>query len=557
MTAPNLVPVPWSLQDNPLGAAVRLDGGTTLSSDPQLAPARRWLARALGAATGWDLPPHAAGTEAADIAFVLDGSLAEEGYTLTVDATVQVRAAGSAGAFYAAQTLLQLLGAGAFRQAPLAEKQAWLLPALTIADKPRFGYRGVMLDVARHFLPKDDVLRFIEVAAMHKLNILHLHLSDDQGWRMEINRYPLLTEVGAWRRESSLGAWRAGVYDGQPHGGFYTQDDLREIVAFAAERNITVIPEIDVPGHSQAAIAAYPELGPAGGPVEVWTRWGINTTVLDPSDFAVDFYKNVLDEVMDIFPSPWISVGGDEVPPGQWEAGTAARDKAAALGLDSVAGLHGWFIAQLAEHLQAAGRKTAVWDEVGEFGLPDGVLVHAWRGSQGGLDALAGGHDVVVCPEHRLYLDHRQADGDGEPVPVGFVTTLEDVYSYDPSEGMAGGEFPGRLLGAQANIWTEHLPTARRVDYAAYPRLSALAEVFWSNPWRRDFSEFQGRLTGGHLDRLAAMGVEYRPLDGPLPWQQRPGIAGWKRDYEQECRDAAAGIAVGEPTGTGLQADAL
>ncbi len=553
MTAHNLVPLPWSVEDNPQGAGVRLDAATSLASDMRLAPARRWLGRALGAVTGWDLPQQGTNGGPASIDLVYDGSLAPESYTLDIDATVRIAASGAAGAFYAAQTLLQLLGTGAFRQAPLASGADWVLPALAISDKPRFGYRGVMLDVARHFQPKDDVLRFIEVAAMHKLNVLHLHLTDDQGWRVESNRYPKLTEVGSWRRESSLGAWRAGVYDGQPHGGFYTQDDLREIVAFAAERNITVIPEIDVPGHSQSAIAAYPELGLEGEHPEVWTRWGINTTVLEPTDFAVEFYKNVLDEVMEIFPSRWISLGGDEVPPDQWETSTFACAKAAELGLASVAGLHGWFIAQLAEHLQARGRNTAVWDEVGDFGLPNGVMVHAWRGYQGGLDALAGGHDVVMCPEHRLYLDHRQADGDGEPVPVGFVTSLEAVYGFDPLPDTAGRDYPGRLLGAQANIWTEHLPTARRVDYAAHPRLSALAEVFWSDPQQRNYPEFHQRLTSGHLDRLAAMGVEFRPLDGPHPWQQRPGIAGWKRDYEQELRDARAGLAVGEPAGLGAE----
>ncbi|MET4001322.1 hexosaminidase [Arthrobacter sp. UYCu511] len=542
MTSHLLVPRPWSVIAEPSGEVLELNSGTSLASCPQLAGARRWLARALGAATGWDLP--AASASGATITFAYDSSLAPEEYSLSIERSVQISASSEAGAFYAAQTLLQLLGTSAFRQASVAPAGGWQLPAVTITDKPRFGYRGVMLDVARHFQPKDDVLRFIEVAAMHKLNVLHLHLTDDQGWRIHINRYPKLTEVGAWRRESSLGAWRAGVFDGQPHGGFYSQDDLREIVAFAAERNITVIPEIDVPGHSQAAIAAYPDLGPAGAALEVWTRWGINTTVLEPTDFAITFYRHVLEEVAEIFPSPWISLGGDEVPSDQWESSAFARQRAAELGLGSVAELHGWFIGQLAAHLHTLGRKCAAWDEVGDFGLPEGTLVHSWRGYQGGLDALAGGHDVVMCPEHKLYLDHRQADGDGEPVPVGFVTSLEAVYGFEPMPDTAGRDYPGRLLGAQANIWTEHLPTARHVDYAAYPRLSAIAEVFWSNPDHRDFSDFRHRLESSHLDRLAAMGVAFRPLDGPHPWQQRPGIAGWKRDYEQELRASHAAVGV-------------
>ncbi|MDJ0318230.1 beta-N-acetylhexosaminidase [Arthrobacter antibioticus] len=578
MLSHTVVPAPWSIvaASPTSGIAAHpalLCSTSSLTADPRLTQARRWLGRALEATTGWELTvlpwPVAASANAATagaapasfaatttgntgnttgatVEFVFDSAQPPEGYELRVDGTVRIAASSEAGAFYAAQTVLQLLGARAFRQAPITpsdqEGVRWQLPAVTVTDKPRFGYRGVMLDVARHFQPKDDVLRFIEVAAMHKLNVLHLHLTDDQGWRIHINKYPLLTEVGGWRRESSLGAWRAGLQDGQPHGGFYTQDDLREIVAFAAERNITVIPEIDVPGHSQAAIAAYPELGLPWSTLEVWTRWGINPNVLEPTAFAVDFYQDVLDEVIDIFPSPWIGLGGDEVPLNQWESSPVARQKAAELGYDSVAGLHGWFVGQLAAHLHAHGRKSAVWDEVGDFGLPDGALVASWRGYQGGLDALAKGYDVVMCPEHKLYLDHRQADGDGEPVPVGFVTTLEAVYDFDPMPQTTAGEYPGQLLGAQANIWTEHLPNARRVNYATYPRLSAIAEVFWSNPDTRDYSDFLRRLSTEHLARLSAMGVEFRPLDGPHPWQQRPGIPGWMRDYDQETASTAGAL---------------
>ncbi len=529
-----LVPAPWSFSVG-TGELV-LDAGTTVGADPELSGARRWLSRALGAATGWDVAPAPA--QSAAIRLLLDPALDAEAYRLEVGDAVVISAGGAAGAFYGAQTLLQLMGPAALRQAPVVGSDAWPVPRVSVEDKPRFGYRGTMLDVARHFMPKENVLRFIEVMAMHKLNVLHLHLTDDQGWRVQINRYPKLTGTGAWRRESSLGSWRAGVFDGRPHGGFYTQDDLREIVAFAADRHITVIPEIDVPGHSQAAIAAYPELGagPAEGsaPVEVWTRWGINETVLEVSETSLEFYRNVLDEVVEIFPSPWISLGGDEVPLTQWQASTQAQAKAVELGLDDVSGLHSWFVGQLALHLQSHGRATSVWDEIGDGGLPEGALVASWRGYEGGIDALRKGYDVVMCPEHKLYLDHRQADGDDEPVPVGFVTTLQAVYEFEPLPGVDGTNFPGRLLGAQANIWTEHLDSPRRVQFAAFPRLSAIAEVFWSNPENRDYDEFLKRLTHAHLARLEAMGVEYRPLAGPAPWQQRPGVEGWKRDYDAE-----------------------
>lgn len=539
MTAHHLVPAPWSVQDG--SGVLELDGATTLGADRELNTVRRWLSRALGAATGWDLMPDPAAS--ATISLRLDPELDAEAYRLDVDTAVVIQAGGPAGAFYAAQTLLQLMGPAALRQAPAApagrSADPWPVPRTSIQDRPRFGYRGAMLDVARHFMPKDNLLRFIEVMAMHKLNVLHLHLTDDQGWRIQINRYPKLTETGAWRRESSRGSWRAGVFDSLPHGGFYTQADLREVVAFAAERHITVIPEVDVPGHSQAAIAAYPELGAGAGPVEVWTRWGISETVLETSDTSLEFYRNVLDEVVEIFPSPWISLGGDEVPLTQWQASDRAKTKAAELGLPDVAGLHSWFVRQLALHLERHGRATSVWDEIGDGGLPDGALVASWRGYEGGIEALKNGYDVVMCPEHKLYLDHRQADGDAEPVPVGFVTTLQAVYDFEPLPEDVDPAFPGRLLGAQANIWTEHLDSPRRVHYAAYPRLSAVAEVFWSRPEHRDYDGFLARLTGAHLKRLDAMGVEYRPVSGPNPWQQRPGVEGWKRDYDAEQRTAA------------------
>lgn len=527
-----LIPAPWQFEAQE--GTLALGAGTTVSSDPAFAPARRWFTRTLSAATGWDLFPAPSPT----VTFDFDASLASEAYELVIGDSIRITASSDAGALYAAQTLIQLLGPEALRQAPVGALLE--LPRVHIKDHPRFGYRGVMLDVARHFMPKNDVLDFIEVAALHKLNVLHLHLTDDQGWRVEIKKYPRLTEVGSWRKQSNRGSWRARVQDGTPHGGFYTQAELREIVEFAAQRHITVIPEIDVPGHSQAAIAAYPELGLAEKPLEVWTHWGINPNVLEPTDYAVNFYNDVLDEVMAIFPSEWIGLGGDEVPLDQWNASPAAVKRAADLGYESVAGLHGWFIAQLAKHLEDHGRKSAVWDEIGDVGLPDGALVASWRGYEGGLDALAKGYDVVMCPEHKLYLDHRQSGSDDEPIPVGFVTTLEAVYNFDPLPDADVADYPGRLLGAQANIWAEHLPTARRVNFAAFPRLSAIAEVFWSDPQNRDYDDFMARLSPAHLDRLSARGVEYRPLTGPEPWQQLPGVIGWKRDYEAEQLAAEA-----------------
>jgi hexosaminidase len=420
----------------------------------------------------------------------------------------------------------------------------------------------VLLDVARHFLPKHDVLRFVDLAAAHRLNVLQLHLTDDQGWRVQIHRYPELTRTGAWRRESTVGTWRTGSGDGRPHGGFYTQDDLREIVAYACDRGITVVPEIDVPGHVEAAVAAYPELGTRKQRSGVRTTWGISQDVLDPSEGSLAFFRHVLDEVLDVFDGPWIGLGGDEVPTTLWRESPEIVERARALGLlgpdaaPDVAQLHGWFVARLAEHVSDAGRRAVVWDEAMSPMLPRDVIVTSWRGYAQGAEALAAGHDVVMAPEQAVYLDHRAGDHPLEPIPVGFLRTIEDVYAFDPLPAPLSAELspakdprrgresssqlgPGRLLGAQAQVWSEHLDSARRVDYATYPRLAAFAEVVWSpradrEPGSAASKEFLERLERRHLPRLDAYGVEYRPLAGPHPWQTRPGVQGYQRDLAAE-----------------------
>jgi len=410
---------------------------------------------------------------------------------------VRVVAADDAGCSHARQTVKQLAGPDSFRAAPIRSGPV-RLPVCVVEDAPRFAWRGVMLDVARHFLPKHDLLRYVDLLAVHKLNVLHLHLTDDQGWRFECRKHPKLHEVGGWRPSSRHGDRRSGGQTGRPHGGYYTQDDLREVVAYAARRHITVVPEIDVPGHSQAAIAAYPELGVSGG--GVWTDWGVNPNVLKSDESTVDFYRDVFDELLDVFPSEVVGLGGDEA-----EAGD------------------GRVVRRLAQHLVQRGRRPYGWDEVLGVGpLPESTVIASWRGEEAGLAALDRGHDVVMCPEAHVYLDYRQSGDPAEPIPVGTVLTWEDVYSYEPAAA-------GRVLGAQANLWTEHLDSPRRLDYAAFPRLSAFAEVVWSPAGPRDVAEFRTRLVEHHLPRLAALGVEYRPLSGPLPWQQLPGVPGFPR----------------------------
>jgi hexosaminidase len=443
-----------------------------------------------------------------------DPTLPAEGFRLSIDeAGVWIKAADPAGAFYATQALRQLLGPAAFRAAKI-HNGPYRLSYGVVEDWPRFSWRGCLLDVARHFMPKAGVLRFLDLMAAHRLNVLHFHLTDDQGWRVEVPAFPRLTEVGAWRAGSWVGRPPNGTpgHDGRPHGGYYTVDDLREIVAYAAERHITVVPEIDVPGHSQAAIAAYPWLGVTGEPLNVLTSWGINDNVLAINERTVDFYRQILTHVTEIFPSEVICVGGDEVPTTQWAADTGSVAHAAGLGLSGVDDLRGWFLARLVEHLESLGRRAMAWDDAGP--LPSSTIIGAWLSTE----AMAAGHEIVLCPEENVYLDHRQSDHPDEPIPVGYLRTLEDVYTYVPTTAQ-------QVLGVQAQVWSEHLDNPRRVDYAAFPRLAAFAEVAWSQK-DRDYEEFENRLVRHHLPRLDALGVEYRPLAGPHPWQTRPGVPG-------------------------------
>ena len=444
---------------------------------------------------------------------LVDPALPAEGYQLDVTPSgISIRGGSAAGLFYGEQTLRQLLPPEALRR---AASGPWQLPAVHISDAPRFAWRGVLLDVARHFMPVADVLRFIDLAAFHKLNVLHLHLTDDQGWRVEVPGWPRLTTVGAWRRETMLGSRQHGRFDGRPHGGYYSGDDLREIVAYAAARHVTVVPEIDMPGHMQAAIAAYPDLG-NGFAGEVRTAWGISPHVLNLRPETLDFCRRVLDHVCDIFPSTVVGIGGDECPPDEWRSTGETRDQS-------------WFTARMAAHLATRGRRILGWDEILAGPAPRDAVIAAWRGPGPAALAAAAGHDVVACPDTSVYLDYRQSGHPGEPTPVGTLLTTADVYAFDPvPPALVGTPAADRVIGAQANVWTEHMESARRVDYMAYPRLCAFAEVVWS-PAERDPADFEERL-GAHLARLDALGVNYRPPSGPRPWDARPDAPGNPRD---------------------------
>ncbi|MEU2513564.1 beta-N-acetylhexosaminidase [Streptomyces syringium] len=534
----DLIPAPRRIRDTfPGGGAVYvIDEDTEIDAGPGTERVARWLRATVGAATGLPLAPH--GDDANRIMLRILPELAEEhgsheAYRIVVDGyLVVIDGASETGVFWGAQTLRQLLGPAAFRRAPVTARTEWELPAVRIEDSPRFAWRGVMLDVARHFLPKGDVLAYVDLLAAHKLNVLHLHLTDDQGWRLEIKRHPRLTEVGAWRARTKVGHRASPLWDERPHGGYYTQDDMREIVAYAAERHITVVPEIDIPGHSQAAIAAYPELGNTDvidtTSLSVWDTWGVNPNVLAPTDTTLAFYEDVLTEVLDIFPSPFVHIGGDECPKDQWRASPTAQARIAEQGLADEDELQSWFIRHFDRWLAGRGRRLVGWDEILEGGLAEGATVSSWRGYAGGIAAARAGHDVVMCPEQQVYLDHRQAAGDDEPVPIGFVRTLEDVYRFEPVPPELDAAQAERVIGAQANIWTEVMESRQRVDYQTFPRLAAFAEVAWSRlpaPEARDFAAFERRMTG-HYARLDALGVDYRPPGGPRPWQRRPGVLG-------------------------------
>ncbi|POX48835.1 beta-N-acetylhexosaminidase [Streptomyces sp. Ru72] len=496
----------------------------------------RWLRAAVGAATGLPLPP-AGGNGNRVVLRVVPGLGEElgspEAYRFTADGhLVVIDGASEAGLFWGAQTFRQLLGPEAFRRAPVTGKRRWEVPAVAIQDAPRFRWRGLLLDVARHFMPKDGVLRYLDLMAAHKLNVLHLHLTDDQGWRLEIKRHPRLTEVGSWRARTRFGHRASPLWEEKPHGGFYTQDDIREIVAYAAERHVTVVPEIDVPGHSQAAIAAYPELGNSDvvdtASLTVWDDWGINPNVLAPTDTTLRFYEGVFEEVLELFPSPFVHIGGDECPKDQWRRSPAAQARIKELGLADEDELQAWFVRHFDTWLTARGRRLVGWDEILEGGLADGATVSSWRGYAGGITAARAGHDVVMCPEQQVYLDHRQDGGADEPVPIGYVRTLEDVYRFEPIPPQLTPEEARHVLGTQANVWTEVTEDQGRVDYQAFPRLAAFAEVAWSalpGPAERDFADFERRMAA-HYRRLDALGVAYRPPTGPLPWQRRPGVLG-------------------------------
>jgi hexosaminidase len=520
-SSPSIAVIPQPVKVTEHSGRFTIKPTTVIWSDAASASIARQFARYVEPATGFTLRVRTGGeAPPGSIAFTRDRTLSPlgpEGYALDVrPGRVIARAPEIAGLFYAVQTLRQLLPAEIFRDAP-SGTAAWTMPAVTIEDYPRFQWRGGHLDVGRHFMPKEFVKKYIDLLALHKLNVFHWHLTEDQGWRLEIKQYPKLTEVGAWRKETLVGRPRGQEerkYDGKRHGGFYTQEDAREIVAYAQVRFITVVPEIEMPGHSVAAIAAYPELGVTGEPLEVATRWGVFSDILNAKPSTIQFMQNVLTEVMAIFPGRYVHIGGDEADKTKWKASAEIQARIKELGVKDEHELQSWFIRQMDAFLTTHKRRLVGWDEILEGGLAENAVVMSWRGTAGGIAAARAGHDVVMAPTSNTYLDYAQSKDPGEPVGQTAVLPLDKVYAFDPVPDELEPAFAKHVLGGQAQLWTEYMPDAKAVEYMAFPRLTALAEAVWTPKERKDYAGYVARLAA-HLDRLRAMDVNFHPVVSP------------------------------------------
>lgn len=526
-----VVPAPVSM--TPGEGEFRLDAGTVVAfpgGDSVLARAGRMIAETLGAtlAGGGSLPtaaisgdlPRAAAIVLARPRDTAD-SVRAEGYRLAIAPEgVTITAGDYNGAFYALQTMLQLLPAEAYGDSATIQKAgAYLLPAATVEDYPRFGWRGMHLDVSRHFHPVEFVKRYIDLLAMHKLNRFHWHLTDDQGWRIEIRKYPLLTEKAAWRVDREADGWNTNRApepgEEATYGGFYTQDEVRDVVAYAAARGITVVPEIEMPGHSSEVFAAYPALSCLGREQFV-TPGGyypddMATCFCAGNDSVFVFLQGVIDEVVELFPdSPYIHVGGDEVDMRFWTACPKCRARMKALGLKDTHELQSYFMHRMEEYIHSKGKRIIGWDEILEGGVAPDATVMSWRGVTGGIRAAKMGHDVIMTPDSHLYFDFYQNDPQAEPRAAGGLSTVKHVYGYEPVPAELTADEANHILGAQANVWCEHIRDGRHVEYMVLPRMAALAEVVWSPKEARDYADFARRLPM-QLERYKAMGANYHP----------------------------------------------
>lgn len=441
------------------------------------------------------------------IRFVSSGKGNEEAYTLEVSPQGIEVAGVNAGLFYGYQSLIQLL--------PVQANQNELkIAAVSIKDEPRFSYRGLHLDVARHMFPLSFIKKYIDILASYKLNVFHWHLTEDQGWRLEIKKYPKLTEVGGFRKQTLIGNYkRDGDYDSTPYGGFYTQEEAKEVVAYAKERFVTVIPEIEMPGHALAALQAYPELGCSGGPYEVAQTWGVFDEVFCAGkDRTFEFLQDVLDEVLEIFPSEYVHIGGDECPKAEWKKCPHCQKRIKDHNLKDEHELQSYFIQRIEKYLNDKGRRIIGWDEILEGGLAPNATVMSWRGDAGGIAAANEGHDVIMTPNsYGLYLDHKQGpDRNREPLSIGGYSTMEKIYGADPVPQKLEESKRKHVKGVQGNVWTEYIETPNKVEFSILPRILALSEIAWTDPAHKSWKEFSETRAARELARIDRTGTRYR-----------------------------------------------
>jgi len=425
----------------------------------------------------------------------------DEHYTLNgTSNSIALEGDSYAGTFLGAQSLIQLL--------PVKKSSSLQLPLVSISDQPRLKYRGLMLDVARHFFDIEFVKKYIDFIALHKMNKFHWHLTDDQGWRIEIKKYPKLTEIGAYRNGTIIGRYPGTGNDNIHYGGFYTQEQIKEVVAYAAKRHIAVIPEIEMPGHAKAALASYSNLGCSGGPYEVKQTWGVEEEVFCAgNDSVFTFLQNVLDEVIPLFPSQYVHIGGDECPKSRWKTCPKCQKRIKDHNLKDEHELQSYFVQRMEKYVNSKGKKMIGWDEILEGGLAPNATVMSWRGEAGGIEAAKQDHDVIMTPGTHVYLDHSQSKKE-DSVTIGGYLSVQKVYSYEPVPGVLSVKQKKHVLGAQGNVWTEYMKSPRKVEYMLFPRLSALSEVLWSPPASRSWNEFEKRLAV-QFKRYDLWGVNY------------------------------------------------
>lgn len=497
----NVIPRPKQVQYQK-GVCVLTPGAQLFLSDPSLAADEAVFNEQL-VALGQKPFILAKDQQSAPVQASLVATAAEGSYTLSITAEKVLIKGDHAGVFYAFQTLLQLMNASGQKD------QSNQLPCMEIIDAPGFGWRGMHLDVCRHFFPPSFIKKYIDLMAMHKMNTFHWHLTDDQGWRIEIKKYPELTKISAWRKGTMVGPYSQHRFDTIRYGGFYTQQEIKDIVAYAAARHITIVPEIEMPGHAQAAIAAYPWLSCTGQKVDVAMGWGVFDDVFCPKEETFTFLENVLSEVMALFPGKYVHIGGDECPKTRWKTCAHCQQLIKEKQLKDEHGLQSYFIRRIETFVNAKGKSIIGWDEILEGGLAPNAAVMSWRGTEGGIAAAKQGHYAVMSPGKPCYFDHYQAkDAAREPLAIGGYNPLDSVYAYDPlPAGLAQAQHK-YIMGAQGNVWTEYILNEKGVEYMALPRMIALAEVLWTPSAQKDYKDFISRLKV-HAVMLDKLQVNY------------------------------------------------